>query len=146
MISRCYNINTPRYQAYGGKNVTVCSDWHNFTTFYKEVQELDGWIDEVHHSWCKELDKDSKQGWSGDKVYSKETCIWRDKEENNEDQGHQISVTCVNTGEVFRNLARASKWGGGSYCSIHKCAKGIYNTSGRHPITNERLKWKFKES
>lgn len=74
MLSRCYDPKNIRYNCYGGTGVTVHEDWHNFTTFYKEVQRLEGWEDELFTEYTKELDKDLKQDWNcKNKIYSKET-------------------------------------------------------------------------
>ena len=35
ILIRCYQTYNPRYKDYGGRGISVCSDWHhNFTAFY----------------------------------------------------------------------------------------------------------------
>ena len=34
MIQRCNNPNTPNYKNYGGRGITVCSEWTDFTQFF----------------------------------------------------------------------------------------------------------------
>jgi hypothetical protein len=37
MIQRCENQNNTRYMDYGGRGVTVCDRWHDFTEFYADM-------------------------------------------------------------------------------------------------------------
>lgn len=39
MISRCYYKSTYAYPWYGGKGITVCKQWFDFTQFLKDVGE-----------------------------------------------------------------------------------------------------------
>lgn len=53
-------------------------------------------------------------------------------------------VRCVNTGEVFCNSrAAADQYTSADKSRIHKCCKGIEKSSGKHPITGERLRWEY---
>ena len=53
-------------------------------------------------------------------------------------------VICTNTGEVFATLSDAAKWCGLKGLSpITNCASGKQKYAGRHPVTNEKLHWKF---
>lgn len=50
----------------------------------------------------------------------------------------------ASTGEIFDTMIEAAKWVGckdGS--SIGKACKGVTKTAGRHPITKERISWKY---
>lgn len=51
-------------------------------------------------------------------------------------------VRCLNTGEIFDSITLASNW-----ClqgsNISECCKGKLKTAGKHPITDERLKWEY---
>ena len=50
----------------------------------------------------------------------------------------------ASTGEIFNVMLDAIKWAGlKDVSSIGKVCKGIAKTAGRHPITGERLSWKF---
>lgn len=35
IIMRCEDKNIPLYERYGGKGISVCSEWHDFKVFYK---------------------------------------------------------------------------------------------------------------
>lgn len=53
-------------------------------------------------------------------------------------------VICINTGEVFNCCKEAAEYAGvydGS--NIIRCCKGKNKTAGTHPITGERLQWKY---
>ena len=50
----------------------------------------------------------------------------------------------ASTGETFDVMLDAIKWAGlkdGS--SIGRACRGVAKTAGRHPITNEKLQWKY---
>lgn len=50
----------------------------------------------------------------------------------------------ASTGECFESLTKAAEWANIGYTSICKQLKGIYTTSGRHPVTNVQLTWTYK--
>lgn len=38
MLSRCYNLNSPQYEYYGGRGITVCEEWkEDYTAFFYAV-------------------------------------------------------------------------------------------------------------
>lgn len=52
----------------------------------------------------------------------------------------------ASTGEIFYVMADAIKWAGlKDISSIGKACRGETKTAGRHPITGERLSWKFRD-
>lgn len=54
------------------------------------------------------------------------------------------SVICLNTGEMFCNAREAAdKYLSADKSRIHKCCKGIEKSSGKHPITGEKLRWAY---
>ena len=54
-------------------------------------------------------------------------------------------VKCITTGEIFPSCREASDWCGISRQNINRCAKGGRPTAGKHPITNEKLEWRYIE-
>lgn len=52
-------------------------------------------------------------------------------------------VKCINTGEIFDCIKDASKKYSTDNSRISKCCRGLAKSSGKHPITNEKLYWKF---
>ena len=87
MISRCYNEKDKNYECY--KNVTVCDDWLIFENFLNDVREIDGFDNDLFNSGELALDKDTKQRFYEQKVYSKETCVWLRREDNTKIQDAQ---------------------------------------------------------
>ena len=87
MICRCYDPNNKRYAAY--QNVTVCDRWLVFENFIHDIPEMDGFDEQLFMRGEIVLDKDTKQRFLANKVYSKETCVWLSKHENNKIQDSQ---------------------------------------------------------
>lgn len=78
MLERCYVETHPEYCNYGGKGVFVSSRWHNFQNFIIDVQKLTNWHLKKYELNKYVLDKD----YYGSNCYSKETCVWLDKQES----------------------------------------------------------------
>lgn len=90
MIDRCYNKNNKRHAAY--KNVSVCSEWLVFENFYNTCKEVDGFDENEFLNGLIVLDKYIKQRHLKNKVYSKDTCMWVSKEQNNKIQDGQQRI------------------------------------------------------
>ena len=57
-------------------------------------------------------------------------------------------IICKTTGEIFNSYQEAEEAypnSGASKCNISRCCKGIRQSSGRHPETNEKLVWAYIE-
>ena len=82
MLKRCYSKNDPR--GYYGKGVTVDKAWLCFATFLEDVKDLenfDQWLlGHIEGNTKYNLDKDKK--YPGNKVYSKQTCMFLREFEN----------------------------------------------------------------
>lgn len=83
MISRCYEINNKQYHVYGGKGVTVDKRWLNFSNYFEDCLEIEGFDVKKLEEGLIFLDKDKKQFGFKNKIYSKDTCIYISREENN---------------------------------------------------------------
>ena len=55
------------------------------------------------------------------------------------------AVRCLNTQEVFPSCREASDWCGIARQNIQRCCRGGRPTAGKHPITKEKLKWRYIE-
>lgn len=76
MLKRCYS--TCDKKGYYGKGVTVCFRWLCFANFLEDISSLENfelWLEGQNDGRTKyNLDKDYK--FPGNKVYSKETCMF----------------------------------------------------------------------
>ena len=52
-------------------------------------------------------------------------------------------VICVTTGKTFKSIAEASKYYNLKGNHISACCKGKLKSCGKHPITGEKLVWKY---
>ena len=86
MLSRCYNKNDKWYKCYGELGVRVSIRWHNFSNFYIDSQYLQNYDRGTLLSKnTLQLDKDKLQINIpvSNRVYSKDTCCWLTRKENN---------------------------------------------------------------
>lgn len=67
MRNRCTNPKAPAYKNYGGRGITVCTEWRFFKNFLRDMGESP-----------KELSLDRVDNSKG---YSKENCRWATKTE-----------------------------------------------------------------
>lgn len=52
-------------------------------------------------------------------------------------------ILCINTGQIFPSGREASDWCGTSRNNITRCARGERPSAGKHPITKDKLKWRY---
>ena len=50
---------------------------------------------------------------------------------------------CLNTGQIFNTAKEAAQWCNRDNSCLSKCAKGKTNYCGLHPVTKEKLHWKY---
>lgn len=46
MLQRCENPHDKSFMRYGGRGISVCSDWHNFRLFYEWATKV-GYVDDL---------------------------------------------------------------------------------------------------
>ena len=52
---------------------------------------------------------------------------------------HSKPVRCITTGEIFANAREGAEYYNADTSRIHKCCKGKEKSSGKHPVTGEKL-------
>ena len=56
------------------------------------------------------------------------------------------TVMCIETGEIFETIKLAAKWCNlKSYQMIGQVCLGHRKSAGRHPVTGEKLHWKYAD-
>lgn len=84
MKERCGNPNNTHYEAYGGRGITVCTEWSNaengFMVFYN-------WA--LSHGYAENLTLERKDVDSG---YSPENCCWITKSEQQRNKRNNVYV------------------------------------------------------
>jgi hypothetical protein len=135
MLQRCYctkiHINFPTY-----KGVTVHKRWHNFQLFCEDIQHLENY-NEWHESTKFELDKDIKI--NGNKVYSKETCMFTTSTANSARLNKKQNITGltyigtrIEDGhkEEFTNQTEFAEKHTLHKSCINHCILGVQKTTG----------------
>lgn len=85
-----------------------------------------------------------KNGFYGKQHTPENIEIMKQKKYGGNNPGAK-AVQCITTGEIFSSCREASDWCGISRQNISRCARGERPTAGKHPITNEKLEWRYIE-
>ena len=99
MLGRCYNPQDSGYSKYGAKGVTVCGDWQESYTAFKEWAESNG--------YAPSLSIDRIDGRKG---YSPDNCRWVPMSVQAWNKGPSASNTSGHVGVNFNKFA--GKWTG----------------------------------
>lgn len=90
MMARCYYKNAlnrcPTYL-----EVSVTDYWHCFQNFAEDLSSLKGYTEWKEHKIQYDLDKDTKV--KGNKIYSKETCVFITHKENTARGARSSNIT-----------------------------------------------------
>lgn len=98
---------------------------------------------EKHYNYGKHLSEDTKKKISDSltgKMSGEKNPMYGTKRS---DISLCKSVICVNTLEIFRSITEAATYYNIMKSDICKCCKGIIKSSGKHPVTGERLIWVY---
>jgi hypothetical protein len=108
MIQRCYNPRAGNFDDYGGRGITVCSEWReSFVQFLTDV----GHRPSPTHS-LNRLDND--------KGYSKENCEWSTRRKQNQNKRSTNSFVGVKR--------HRRKWEAGIKINGKRIYLGLYDT------------------
>lgn len=92
MKARCYKPSNHAYARYGGSGITICDEWHNFSTFEK-------WAIENGYNEHLTIDR-----IDNDLGYSPENCRWATYKEQANNTSKTIRLT------VDGQTKTASEW------------------------------------
>lgn len=88
MKDRCYNPNSTFYSRYGGRGITVCEEWKNDYSAFREWAFAHGYDPEKSRKY-QSLDRLDNDG-----NYCPENCQWRTSSEqcNNKSNNHLVRL------------------------------------------------------
>lgn len=92
MIKRCYDQGHVAFNNYGGKDIFVDNRWLIFENFIEDAMKLPNWLLKVEFPKEYSLDKD----FYASNKYSKDTCIWASKEEQNSNTDLTYPIIATN--------------------------------------------------
>lgn len=105
MIQRCENPNDNGYKLYGERNIKVCEEWHDSSTFFE---------------WA--LNNGYKQGLSIDRIdyngnYEPSNCRWADSitQANNTRRNHYLTID-----GITHTIAEWARINGIPYKNVYK--------------------------
>lgn len=97
MLSRCQNTNHRQYKSYGGRGITVCKEWKDFTVF-REWAYSNGYVDGENKLKCT-IDRIDVNG-----DYEPSNCRWATAKE-------QMNNRRVNTFLTYNGETKTlSEW------------------------------------
>lgn len=83
----------------------------------------------------------AKEEWQRNhpEEHAKQVAAWREAGSI----ANSKAVQCITTGETFNSISEAARTYGIPQGNISQCLKGTRKSAGKHPITQEKLYWKF---
>lgn len=113
MLQRCTNESHPNYEDYGGRGITVCSEWGNsFQVFYNWAI-ANGYMD------GKSLDREENDG-----IYEPANCRWVNQAQQNRNKRTTFSITGFGETKCLQDWAKDSRCGIGKTCLRYRLKRG----------------------
>lgn len=129
MIQRCENKNNPNYPYYGGRGITVCDEWHDFSTFREDLINL-GFDHDAPLSEQTMDRVDNNKPYAPWNIRLVGAAVQSANRREYHPRGPRKAIEAVrDDGSVvrqFKSVTEASKWCGCSYPAgnISAAAKG----------------------
>jgi len=92
MRDRCNRIASPAYKYYGGRGITICNSWFQFTNFLKDMGERPEGLT---------LDRIDNNG-----DYNPENCRWASYKQQAHNRSNSIKITIDGTSKLVIEWAR----------------------------------------
>jgi hypothetical protein len=80
MLNRCTNPKEAAFANYGARGITVCDEWHDFATFYRDMGP-------------RPTPKHMLERTDNDRGYELANCRWATRLEQNSNQRSNLHVT-----------------------------------------------------
>lgn len=100
MHTRCYNQNSTGYKNYGGRGISVCAQWHDFSIFFEDMG-------------CRPSKTHSIERLDVNKGYSPENCVWATRQDQARNKRNNIQIT------ISGETKSLPEW-----CDVYECSKG----------------------
>ena len=94
MIQRCTDPNATNYKNYGGRGITVCEEWKDFSKFYEDMGDIPPGMT---------LDRKDNDG-----NYCKENCRWASYLTQENNKRNNIVITFHGQTKTLSQWARSS--------------------------------------
>lgn len=133
MLSRCNNPKDKDYKNYGARGAKVSDRWHYLENFIEDVKDLEGYDKKIKYPDEYTLDKDSK--YKGNLLYSKDTCVFINKQSQSINRRNAVRVKCIlsdGSETSFDSIAEAGRKTNTCISSIGKGLRenNIYKSKG----------------
>lgn len=93
MINRCENKNVKSFSVYGGRGISVCDEWHDFSLFYQ-------WATKTGYKYGLTIERMDVNG-----NYTPENCCWITRKEQNRNRRSNVFITYNGETKIFSEWA-----------------------------------------
>lgn len=93
MINRCENHKDKSFEIYGGRGISVCDEWHDFSLFYQ-------WAIENGYGSGLTIERIDVNG-----NYTPENCCWITRKDQNRNRRSNVFITYNGETKIFSEWA-----------------------------------------